>query len=667
MESLDFVKKYKEANETQLKNQEKIYCAEFSEKIALSLKRSKLYGVDPEANTLPPTSNKDIKLTIQSIPIYGKLILNESRDYYDNIDLVFEAMGAVILYLNSDLLVFNKFGDKALLEELKRKNISFGTDFNECRVGTNAVSLAKELNTVCWLLGNENFCRALSGYVCCGYVSAIEQFDMCAYTLIIFSEQAFNEKAAVLTNFFCRIDCIIYGYNKIPHESVFSKLFDSYMKQENLIYMIVDEKANIFFANEGVVEICGSLPGEILGNKVDQIFPELKSVINELKFNNNVRTSEIIFPTLNEGSRTYLVNTTPAIINELEKKYVITLQNKTKLSYKMQNLLNQGAYYTIDDIKGNSENIIELKKQIRRYANSASNVLITGESGTGKELIAQSIHNTGPRHNKPFVSVNCSALPKELIASELFGYVEGAFTGARKGGAPGKFELANGGTLFLDEIGDMPMDMQAILLRVLEERTITPLGGAHPKKIDVRIIAATNKDLKVCAEAKEFRFDLYYRLNVIRIESIPLRHLKSDIPVLAQQFLNDLFITYPRKNVLSITSQVMDTLCEYSWPGNVRELHNLIERLVNNANPEDTYIDTLPYDFTELVYQSNREYSDRSIKEIIGNMEKQQIIALLNEYHGRKSDVAKALGISRQTLYTKMKKFGIDFTNNANQ
>ena len=234
-----------------------------------------------------------------------------------------------------------------------------------------------------------------------------------------------------------------------------------------------------------------------------------------------------------------------------------------------------GAYYGFSNIIGNSKPIRQAIELGKKVAASTSQVLIQGESGTGKELFAHAIHEASKRCDQPFVSVNCASIPNDLFESEFFGYQPGAFTGANKKGKIGKFEIAHGGTIFLDEIGDMPLNLQTKLLRVLQEKEIEPIGAAKPKKVDFRLISATNQNIDSLIEDKQFRLDLYYRINLVTIKLPPLRKIKTDIPLLAARFLEDL----GRKSApFKISDEAMAALMEYSWPGNVRELKNVIER-----------------------------------------------------------------------------------------
>jgi len=304
------------------------------------------------------------------------------------------------------------------------------------------------------------------------------------------------------------------------------------------------------------------------------------------------------------------------------------------------------------------QRVIEYAKIV---ANSPSTILIDGESGTGKELLAQSIHNYSNRRNAGFVAVNCGALPETLIESELFGYDSGAFTGASKGGKPGKFELANGGTLFLDEVGEMPLDMQVKLLRVIQEGVITRVGGTKNIPVDVRIIAATNKDLKEEIKEGRFRLDLYYRLSVIPLRLPSLRERKEDIPMLINYFLHSKALKL-NKDVPEISPEVYRFLLSYSWPGNVRELENFIEKTVNlNGNIVWDVTKDQVKNLPEVGTTPHRGSSSSKVTlTTLDEMEKRMIKEAIKELNSNISQVAKTLGISRNTLYLKMKKYGID-------
>jgi len=317
----------------------------------------------------------------------------------------------------------------------------------------------------------------------------------------------------------------------------------------------------------------------------------------------------------------------------------------------------------VERIIGRHPTIAAVKQMIRRAARVPSTVLITGESGTGKEVVARAIHEAGPRADGSFVSVNCAAIPEALLEAELFGYEDGAFTGAKKGGKPGKFQLAHKGTLFLDEIGDMPLAMQAKILRVLEEKKVEKVGGLSETEVDVRIIAATNKPLEEMVRDGTFREDLFYRLNIIRIHLPPLRERKTDIPALLAHHMERLcrqFSVVPK----SFAKEAMEVLISYSWPGNIRELVNVVEWLVSMVEGEYVQREHLPA-YLSTIQPSITSMSDSTVniasrwKEMVYQSERERIAAALVAAGGNKAEAARRLGIHRSTLYEKLKKYEI--------
>lgn len=307
--------------------------------------------------------------------------------------------------------------------------------------------------------------------------------------------------------------------------------------------------------------------------------------------------------------------------------------------------------YTFEHFVGNNVQIQEIKKVAYRVAKTSATILITGESGTGKEILAQSIHSESARKRKPFVSINCASIPKDLLESELFGYESGSFTGAKDGGKAGKFEMADGGSILLDEIGDMPLDMQVKVLRVLQESEIIRIGGTKPKNINFRIISCTNRNIDELVCEGKFRRDLFYRLDVVRINIPPLRQRKDDIPLLVQHFLKMFKQKYEIPSI-AIPPNDMSSLEKYNWPGNVRELRNVMEKIVIFADSSQL-IPTLGY--TTL----NLKESKVKIKESVEAIEKTKIIEALKKANYNKQKAAKLLGIHRSGLYQKLKKYNI--------
>ncbi len=311
-----------------------------------------------------------------------------------------------------------------------------------------------------------------------------------------------------------------------------------------------------------------------------------------------------------------------------------------------------GINYTLHDLKGNSKAILELKERIKRVAEGDISILVRGESGTGKEIIAQSIHQLSSRSQKPFVSVNCGAIPEHLIESELFGYAEGAFTGAKKGGKIGKFQLADGGTLFLDEIGDMPQHMQVKMLRVLQEGEVEPVGSLQSQKVDVRIVAATNRPLEKMIENREFREDLFYRINAVQLMVPPLRDRTEDIPILVQHFLEKI-TSRVGKRVQCVQEDVLALFQRYDWPGNIRELENVLKASVQLASDSLIGMTDLPDNLTTEA----REIQKKTLKEIVEETEKQAIERALKNCQYDRNKAALMLGIGNSTIYEKIKKY----------
>ena len=307
--------------------------------------------------------------------------------------------------------------------------------------------------------------------------------------------------------------------------------------------------------------------------------------------------------------------------------------------------------YRFENIIAKSPKMQQVIEVIKIVAKSNATVLITGDSGTGKELVARAIHSQSHRHGKPFIAVSCAALPESLLESELFGHEKGSFTGAYTQ-KKGKIEIANRGSLFLDEIGDMSANIQVHLLRVLEEKEFTRVGGNELIKVDVRVISATNKELKKAVASGQFREDLYYRLNVVTIELPPLRERKEDIPLLAQHFLKK-FTVENQKEITGFSPEATDFLLKYEWPGNVRELENAIERAVILAKNSYIEVADLP---RENVLLAHSAPPGRSLKEI----ERERILNVLDETSKNYSEAARILGISRVTLYNKLKAYGLN-------
>jgi PAS domain S-box-containing protein len=332
------------------------------------------------------------------------------------------------------------------------------------------------------------------------------------------------------------------------------------------------------------------------------------------------------------------------------------LESKVKL-YEEELLTLRSTRYTFESIVGTSPSIENLKKEASKAANTNFPILISGESGTGKEMFAQAIHNASPRKWYPFIHINCAAIPKDLLESELFGYEKGAFTGASQQGKPGKLELANRGTVFLDEIGDMPLEMQPKLLRVLEEKEIEHVGGTTPVRSDFRLITASNQNLDEMVAEGKFRKDLFYRLNVIRLRIPPLRERREDVLPIARSIVQNMADDSPFREI-TIQRQAEESLVNYDWPGNVRELLNLLSRAMCFSEDGSIHLYDLP--FFLRTKRADIDDTDFSLGKVVDGSEKEAILKALATTNNNKTKASELLGIHRTLLYKKMRKYGIE-------
>lgn len=458
--------------------------------------------------------------------------------------------------------------------------------------------------------------------------------------------------------------------NRMNQELMFlNQNLNNVLKNMSDNVITVNRHGDLDILNHLFGQVSDTVLAEIKGNLKNNIlaghYPFIKRMLDDRQ---SFRDEEVMLTT-QRGPLHFVASGTP-ILNEqgIVESGVIMLRPIKDVHRLVNRFSGARASFRFDHIITNDPVMLELIETAKRAASSMSSVLIEGESGTGKELFAQAIHNYSPRNKGPFLAVNCGAIPRDLVGSELFGYSGGAFTGAKKGGNPGKFELASGGTLFLDEIGDMPLEQQTALLRVIQEKAVTRIGGHEMIPVDARIICATNKDLFAEMRKGNFRNDLYYRLNVISIKIPPLRERHVDIALIFKHFLNVALRQF-QKPVKQIQDGVLDALNNYSWPGNVREIQNVVERIVNSMTGTSLGIENLPleihgrfpsidsspssYGTLKHPGMTLREAHDQQRLRKLDE-EKNQMIILLNRHNGNISRVAKEMGLSRTTLYKKM-------------
>lgn len=447
----------------------------------------------------------------------------------------------------------------------------------------------------------------------------------------------------------------------------FSMIFDNL--QEAIV--AVDSNGHIVYANDAYSKITGEKTGRLIGHKIridslgeiaHNTLANAKSIHENVVSIGEDNCDVISFPIISED----IILGCFCILNYASTVTMMSeqLERKTQIAEFYRNIVNSKSQLpeAFSSIVGNNLKLIDQLSLAAKAAASDCSVMVLGKNGVGKELVARAIHNASIRSTGPFIAINCAALPDNLLESELFGYDPGAFTGARKEGKPGKFELAHGGTLFLDEIGNMSFYMQAKLLRILQTKENERIGGTKVTKVDVRIISATNKDIGAMIMAGEFREDLYYRLNVVIVNLPDLKDRKSDIPILTDFFIKEFS---KQKNIekVGITDDAMKLLMSYDWPGNVRELRNVIEHSV--VFEEDGLIQ--PYHLPSNLWLHGEEECGEVViigktiplEDIINSCEKQALIRALEENGGNKTNAMKALNLSRRAFYYKMSKHGL--------
>ena len=460
--------------------------------------------------------------------------------------------------------------------------------------------------------------------------------------------------------------------SKKDHLSWLTRMFTNIFMHITDGVMILDTEGRIKEVNLAAERILNKKAAEMIGQPLGQVLGIKTPYTNELLRRGQPYSDIEVF--IESGGKNIQLTLSGNPVRDEEDRLVggiLFMRPIENIHNLVHRFTGNRASFQFEDIVTVSDNVLETIRLAAQAAGSMSNVLLEGESGTGKEVFAQAIHNQSSRRNGPFIDVNCGAIPRVLVGSELFGYAEGAFTGARKGGSPGKFELASGGTLFLDEIGDMPLEQQVTLLRVLQEKSITRIGDSKLIPIDVRVICATNKNLWEEVEIGNFRADLYYRLNVISIQIPPLRSRIKDIPLLFDYFLDAISSKTGRQFIYDRES-LMKPLQRYHWPGNVRELQNVVERMVNISGGSYLNVEHLPPEIrkmnvtgnafsrpakTETIFEARQQS-----KKLRAEQEKQNIIALLDKYNGNVSKVAREMGYDRSTIYRKMRNYSISST-----
>ena len=434
-------------------------------------------------------------------------------------------------------------------------------------------------------------------------------------------------------------------------------------------FIITDTEGNVREINKQYADFFGKSRSEIIGKSILNIIPNSKMIdIVKHKFSEEDAVHKYIDGEAKGNSvivsRSYVEdedgNVVAGVAQVKFKVQTLAVAKKLmneyeELEYYREEFQNQNR---VDNIIGSDTKFREIVKECLKVAKTDIPVLLTGETGTGKEVMAKALHTNSLRYDKPFVSINCAAIPFELLESELFGYMDGAFTGAKRGGKKGKFQLANGGTIFLDEIGDMPSSMQAKLLRVLQEKEIEPLGSEKSILLDVRVVAATRQDLEAKMKDGSFREDLYYRLSVFNIHIPPLRERGGDSLELAEFFLDELNHKY--KTYKTFSKAVKAYFLKYQWPGNVREVNNVVQSAYAIRTENIIDINDIPARMLQQEKPAiNLDKNKKSLGQMVDDYEKEVILELLKKHKGNCLEAAKEAGIHKSNFYRKLQKYGI--------
>ncbi|WP_371381533.1 sigma-54-dependent Fis family transcriptional regulator [Sporomusa aerivorans] len=578
--------------------------------------------------------------------------------------------GFVVVLSDERGYILEMFGDEDMLNNPRTSNFFHGACWREEEAGTNAIGTALVLKRPIQVSGAEHYCQKHHCLTC----SAAPILDDCGQIIGILD----------MSGPFALSHMHTLGMVVAATEAIMAQI-DIRRKNRELILannrsidilnslsdgiLMIDARGVVNQLNPAAQKIFNKNESDILGMSIDGIFNGKAAAIwRMLNAKESFTDIEIMIETRNSTIHC-MASGEPLSDEQGKVSGGVLILRPIK---NVKNLVNRFSGYhaalQFSDIIGDSAEIHETIRIASLAATTSSNILLQGESGTGKEIFAQAIHNRSECRKGPFVALNCGVIPRELIGSELFGYVEGAFTGAARGGKPGKFELASGGTLFLDEIGDMPLEQQVALLRVLQEKKLTRIGSDKVIPVDVRVICATNKNLPKEIEQGTFRQDLYYRLNVISITIPPLRNRIKDIPLLFKHFMDK--IGRDRSCNFYVESQVLEYLERYAWPGNVRELQNVAERAVSLAEageitvahlPSEVYIAPPFYVLQAGLSLWTNEARDREQRQqLMHKAERQQILTLLSKHGGNISVVAREFGVSRNTLYRKMRLYAIE-------
>jgi len=614
--------------------------------------RCKKLEVDPRSNAIGKQLSGD---KLNELLEDNESFIETSRPFMKNLYRFVAGSEFVVVLFDKNGYLLEIIGDKDVVHFLQKGYWVVGTLWNEASVGNNGVGTVVELKRPVKIFGSQHYRRFYHNEAACSapifdpdgeFIGGISMtgrhYKVNLHTLGMAVAAAQAVENELKTN---RALAEVQIAN-IYKETVIASIPEALITTDNLghITLINDHAKKIFSVNNEYAE----------GRHIRKVFGAKNNHISSLLEDNEALTDMEVRIFSGDSGNDYTLSCNPILSQTLKHlgKIIILMEIK-RVKTLVNKMIGAKANFRFEDIYGQNQKFLETIEQARIVSHSPSNVLLLGKSGTGKDIFAQAIHNDSDRKNGPYVAINCAAIPRDLVTSELFGYSEGAFTGSRRGGNQGKFELADGGTIFLDEIAETPLELQAVLLRVIEEKSITRIGGTRVQSVDVRIITATNKDLQEEVRKGNFREDLYYRLNVFAIHMVPLIERPDDIGLLVNAFIKK----YTRalgKRVNRVDDKVIDTFMHYTWPGNIRELQNVIERMINLCQSDELTINLIPHDITENRQQAFGREEFKSPKYF-----ERETIAKMLEANLSKSEIAKKMEMTRTTLYRKLKQYNL--------
>ena len=616
-----------------------------SEIIKESWERCRAFGVDREHGKGKRVSEPEMDEIFKKNEGLMSVAIPLMKRMYQ----VVKGSGFSVMLTDGNGYVLETIGDEEIMKKAEELNFLKGAIWTEEAVGTNAIGTAIHIDQPLQTIGTQHYCKTQHSWTC----SAAPIHDEKGNVIGCIDMSGESGKAHIHT-----LGMVITAAYSIESQMEIIRsntLINATFSSINDGMIILDENMKISKLNEQACEILGYSAQELTTKDVSLITKdgELKSEISAI--DEYYQNLDYAIYTRDAKMIKCIIKAVPVKSSGKSMGTVITFKPSSQINKIVNKVAGYKAVYRFRDIVTNDRKMKETISYARKIADTDCSVMITGESGTGKELFAQAIHNHSYRAEEPFLAINCALIPGELIESELFGYEKGAFTGADKSGRPGKFEIADGGTVFLDEIGEMPLEMQSKLLRFLDNKKINRIGASYEKTVDVRIIAATNRDLLEEITKNNFRLDLYYRLSVMNIEIIKLDDRKEDIELLARHFTEKLNEAHDKKKTLS--SWYIDSLKSRSWKGNVRELQNVVFRDYYLCESDELTVSSGKMIMNDLEPEKQKNVPSEIID--IGQAEAANIMTVLSRCDWDVQRAAEIFGMSRATLYRKMKKYEI--------